>query len=686
MYDQKNYPDNWYTHKNPLPIKHHAYQADSKSAREPDLHPGRSAIIPYPCSSMISSIAVTIQEMLLLKILIHRVILTLLISLLLLTFPLSALAQGGFSLVLYTPDLGQFPKVTLYLDAYDAQGRFIPSLDLNSFKVFEDSFERTLNETQLLEPGLHTIIAFNLGATLSNRADTTIPTRYEETVFAIASWLNGLQSAAPNQYSLTSNEGALADSVQEKDTITYRLQNYKPNLFNFQPDLGSLSLALDIAARPSLNPQGKQVILLITPLPLDQSLANLAAMQAHAQELRVPVNVWLVAPGTAVNAPAVEQLTALASSTGGRFLFYPEKLQQPNVEDYVGSLRGIYRLRYTSSVSQSGAHTVRVEGKFGNQTAVTPDTQFGIDLNLPTAVLVGLPDEVKREYVNSGGGKTLQPGFITLQTHFLFPDGYERQLKSTRLYVDGVQIAENQQEPFGVFAWPLDTYQFSGEHLLSVEVEDILGFRSISPPVLVIVTVESLYPAWLTALLKFLSAGGWIPVAGVMLGGTVIFSLGLRRRRLAALENGDAFLDEGNLDPLLQNVPGLGNGREAPSSEAASGNTATTAVEELPPCLVWAGEMPSPIKDGMICIDRKEIIIGSDPAQCSFPVQAEGVSTQHACLVRNESGTVTIADLGSELGTWINYAPVSSRGIVLNNGDLVQIGSLAFRYQIGRFK
>ncbi|MCJ7518464.1 MAG: FHA domain-containing protein [Anaerolineaceae bacterium] len=624
--------------------------------------------------------------MLFLKNLIHRVFPTLLISLLLLTIPLTALAQGGFSLSLYSPDLGQFPKITLYLDAFDAQGQFIPSLDLNSFKVFEDGFERTLNETQLLEPGLHTIIAFNLGATLSNRANATVPTRYEETVFAVASWLNGLQSTAPNQYSLTSNEGALADSVQEKDTFTLRLQNYKPNLFNFQPDLDSLSLALDIAARPNLNPQGKQAILLITPLPLDQSLANLDTIRARALELQVPVNVWLVAPETAANAPAVEQLTVLASSTGGRFLFYPENLQQPKVEDYVGSLRGIYRLRYTSEVSQSGAHTVRVEGKYGNQTAVTPDTQFGIDLNLPTAVLVGLPDEVKREYVNSGGGKTLQPGFITLQANFLFPDGYERQLKSTRLYVDGVLITENQQEPYGVFAWPLNTYQFSGEHLLSVEVEDILGFRSISPPVSVMVTVESLYPAWLTSLMKFLSAGGWIPVAVVALGGTVIFSIRLRRRRLAILENDDAFFDDGNFDPLLQSVPGLGIGREEPGQETESKNSLIAAYEEQLPCLVWAGEAPSPIKDGMICIDQKEIIIGSDSNQCSFPVQAEGVSTQHACLVRHESGAVTIADLGSDVGTWVNFAPVSSRGLVLNDSDLVQIGSLTFRYCIGRFK
>jgi pSer/pThr/pTyr-binding forkhead associated (FHA) protein len=44
---------------------------------------------------------------------------------------------------------------------------------------------------------------------------------------------------------------------------------------------------------------------------------------------------------------------------------------------------------------------------------------------------------------------------------------------------------------------------------------------------------------------------------------------------------------------------------------------------------------------------------------------------------------VTIADLGSETGTWVNYAPVSKAGILLHNGDLVQIGNLTFRYKIG---
>ncbi len=122
-------------------------------------------------------------------------------------------------------------------------------MDLDNFSIFEDGYQRTVNEVQELEPGLHTILALNLGATLSNRKNTTIPTRYEETIYTIATWLNSIQSTAANQYSLISNEGILVEKSQEKTSspIHSKLQ---PNLFNFeracQPEC-----SLDVAAKPS---------------------------------------------------------------------------------------------------------------------------------------------------------------------------------------------------------------------------------------------------------------------------------------------------------------------------------------------------------------------------------------------------------------------------------------------------
>lgn len=599
----------------------------------------------------------------------------------LLSFSLPVLAQGGFNIILYSPEIDQFPKVTLFVDAYDAQRKFIPGLDLNSFTVLEDGFEIPVNETLLLEPGLHTIVAINLGATLSNRANTAIPTRFETVVFDLASWLNDLQSTAANQYSLTSNEGILVEKLQEKDAFTFQLQNYKPNLFNFEPDLTSLSMALDIAAKPNLISNSKQSILYITPLPLDEDLLALSSMQAHALEAHVPVNVWLMAPDTAINSPAAAALNQLAASTGGKFLLYTEQSEESNPEEYLGNLRSIYRLRYTSSLSQSGAHTVSVRARYGDQETSSPEIPFSIDLNLPSAVFIDFPNQIDRKYTNTGIGRELQPGVVTLQVEVVFPDGYSRQLEATRLYIDGELITENTNEPFNFFGWPLSDYIFSGEHLVSVEVQDILGFRSISVPRVVTVNVESLYPAWLTAFLKFFNNGGWIVFAVIGLGGTIFTGVRVRRRfELRSQIPLDEDASNLAVDPLLQSVPGLTT--VEPDGTSYSYPTPAAEMREAAPYLKQVGSTPLSIQ-GKINISNEEMVFGSDPQSASVLLTHPSVNRRHSRIKKNPAGSVAIADLRSDTGTWVNYTPISPTGIVLKDGDLVKIGDFTFRYYLG---
>lgn len=618
---------------------------------------------------------------------IKRIILltTCLISLL--VFNTSIQAQSSLSISIESLEFDQFPKITLYLNAYDSQGKFIPGLDLDSFQVFEDGYERTVNEAQELEPGLHTVIALNLGATLSNRKNTAVPTRYEETIYTIASWLNEIQSQAANQYSLTSNEGTLVENSQEKDTFTNILQNYKPNLYNFEPSLTSLSQALEIAAKPSMVAQSKQAILYITPLPLDQDLSGFAALQAEAIEIGVPINVWLIASDTASNAISLEYLNQLATATGGKFMFYTEDSETPDPEDYVGKLRNTYRLRYTSTVSQSGTHSVRVSAQYGNLTATTPENQFSITLSLPTATLINLPNEIMREYVENEatGEKTLQPVVITLQTNISFPDGYNRQLKASRLYVDGEIVAENTEEPFDYFGWQLDEYRFSGEHLVAVEVEDILGFRNISPQASVSINVSSIYPSWLVGLLKFINQGGWIPLVILGVGSSIFIGLRLRRQLIAArMVRAAGFSTDAALDPLLQSVPGLrASLADDYYTSQTESNSSAGDTQNKAPRLLWAGKTEPVNGLRMITLENAETIIGSDADQATIVLDSPSINPQHAILVKSERGSVKAVDLNSENGTWVNYAPISSAGVLLHNGDIIQFGKFTFRYQIG---
>jgi len=591
------------------------------------------------------------------------------------------MAQSRFTLIAYPPELNDFPKISVYIDAYDAQGKFIESLDLDDFIIQEDGFERMVNETQLIEPGLHTIIVYNLGATMDNRADSIAPNRFEESVFAIASWLNELESQAQNQYTLSSNEGLLAENLQEKDAFTYLLQNYKPNLYNFQPDFSSLATALNAASKPNLVARSKQAVLFITPLPLDQSLDQLPSLQARALEIGVPVHVWLMAPETASNAPAAEQLRQFSASTGGNFLFYAEGSQMPDPEDYVGRLRRIYQVRYTSKITQSGSHNILVKANYGNQTVQSNEISFNIDLNLPTIYIQDLPAEINRDYENTPTGRQLMPSVITVSADVVFPDGYDRQLKATRLYVDGDIVAENTEAPFDFFGWPLEDYQLSGEHLVSVEAEDILGFRSITPPASVMISVESNYPEWVTSALVFLSRGGWIALAVVFVGGTIYAGLRIRNRMLATA-NGEIDEEYASIDPLDQPIPGVGSLDESFATTSSVKNRQSVQEEIFPVLELTGATQPANIEKNLQIID-KLIIIGCDPQQSDFTFPDESISVQHACLVRQDSGAVRISDLGSETGTWVNYAPVSGAGTILNDGDLVQIGKFSFRYKIG---
>ncbi len=64
---------------------------------------------------------------------------------------------------------------------------------------------------------------------------------------------------------------------------------------------------------------------------------------------------------------------------------------------------------------------------------------------------------------------------LTIQV--TFPDGYDRPLARTSLYVDGHSSQRILNPPFDQFVWDLRPYTQDGVHTLSVEVADNLGWQ-----------------------------------------------------------------------------------------------------------------------------------------------------------------------------------------------------------------
>lgn len=598
----------------------------------------------------------------------------------------SVKAQSGLRLRLSEADLSQFPKVTFYLDVYDQRGGFVSDLTLRNVRLTEDGQDRIVNETFLTQPGLDAIVAINLSSTLSNRSSSGA-TRFQELNAVLLNWINFLPvTSEMDRYTLTGNEGVLVERNKERSAFTQALQKYQPNLFNLKPTLASLESALEIAAKGSVVQYGKQAIFYLTALPVESELQKLPNLIQRANQLKVPVFVWLVAADASENSQAALALNELAQKTGGQFFLYGESKQAPNPEEYFLPLRYTYRVRYTSAVKESGSHRVAVQVQRGDQTAISPELKFSITLGNPIPELVNAPLQLTRDWVaDANNNLVLQPDLIILQVKVNFPDGYPRQLKASRLIVDGQVVIQNTQPPFEYFGWPLRNYRSSGDHTLQVEVEDILGYAGKSITITIPITVPPRTTSFWVRVVDFLSNGGWMIPAGLLLAAGFYFAYQQREHLIHLLEKRKAEKEMETFDPLTQ--PVLTENGEVVDGRIAEGNlqpNQTAPSTAAPPRLVWAGSKPPAKEYQSIALTQSEMTIGRDAKECQIILRLPSIERVHAVISLAADGHARIANRSEKNGTWLNYAPLSTTGTILHAGDLIHFGQVAFRYEIGK--
>jgi hypothetical protein len=292
--------------------------------------------------------------------------------------------------------------------------------------------------------------------------------------------------------------------------------------------------------------------------------------------------------------------------------------------------------------------------------------------------IIALPPQIQRVWVDTEeGDRVLKPDFLTLQISVTFPDGYPRQLKYSRLIVDGQEVIKLEQQPFEWLGWPLDGFRVTGTHGILVEVEDILGFRSLSSSREVEISVDQRYTGFWGGFINFVNSGGWILFTMLLAFGGLVAYISLRRRNprpaAAGVEPAVTFSE----DPLTQQVM-------IPSEPSRTAPESFNEPMQLMPQLVpLSGDVwMEPQKKSAIHLINIDITVGSDPKQANLVLDHPSVSALHARIRRSTQGTLILADLGSETGTWINYAPVSKKGTVLQNNDLIHFGEAAYRFEL----
>ena len=177
------------------------------------------------------------------------------------------------------------------------------------------------------------------------------------------------------------------------------------------------------------------------------------------------------------------KLASMAEQTGGDFYPYSGIEILPDIETYLEPLRHIYDLAYQSKIISPGPHQIRAQIETG-ELDITSDVQvFDLQVLPPNPIFIAPPQQIvradRRDFSDSmnEAEPDYNPKSQPIEIIIEFPDGFERPLVRTSLYVDRQLVDENTAPPFEEFIWNIDEYTTSGEHLLQVEVLNSPGFE-----------------------------------------------------------------------------------------------------------------------------------------------------------------------------------------------------------------
>ncbi|MCW5877342.1 MAG: FHA domain-containing protein [Anaerolineales bacterium] len=584
-----------------------------------------------------------------------------------------AAAQTGATLHLSQLETEAFPTILGYFSARDAAGQPIPGLTVEDFQVLENGLPRPLSQLREVQPGLRIVVALSPTDAFTIR-DAQARTRFDYVREAMLTWAGGVP---PNDsiMGLVTSAGPLVTDVP--------LPQWSAALTDWLPaptpaaDLQPLELALQIAAQPAPRPGGGSAVWWVTSSPSLADMSVLVGWQPQLVEQGIPLFIWQIGSVSSFSSETSLQLAAMAQATGGQWFGFSGGEVFPAPEDYFRGFRSAYFFQYDSTLHSSGAHEVqlRMDSQAGQATSAAHI--FNLEIDPPNPILVSPPVRIERR-PSEADPQQLSPFSQPLEIIVEFPDNIERGLQRTTLFVDGVQVAENRSAPFTRFVWDLSGYTSSQPVTLRVEAQDTLGLigSSVEIPVQIGVSIP---PSRLQTLLD--RGGTWLMAGGVVLAaGAVLLVLvlsgrlrprqpGARRRSRRVTPLPAAGPDPLSDTPLLDAIVPLPfEGGEAADNRPPAWLQRLNVQEADQPAEVFP-------------IFGNETFVGRD-AQNNLVLQDESISGRHTQISRQPDGIYSVADLGSQAGTWINYAPISPEGSQLQDGDLLHIGRVAFRFLI----
>lgn len=593
--------------------------------------------------------------------------------------PQTAAAQTGARLNLRDIQTEGFPIITGYFDARNEAGGHMADLAAADLQILEDGQAQPLQQLRNVQLGVRIILVISPAESFAIR-DSQARTRFDIVREAINAWAANLPSNSDTRLTLITPEGTL---VRDELASEWRaaLNSYQlPNAAGPTATTQGFEQALTIAAQPPEESGGGTAIWWVTATPSQTSIR--AEWQTQLSELGVPLLIWQVDSPSTFENEASQALQTLADESGGqRFTFSgPEPL--PGPETYFTPLRSAYFFQYSSQLRTAGEHELILQLNGDAIVSSQPET-ISLNIQAPNPILVSPPAQIERGPAEDDP-QQLAPFSQPIEIVVEFPDGFERNLVRSSLFVNDELVAENTTAPFNHFAWDLTPYSESQQVFIKVEVEDELGLSGESIDLPVEFSVQAPV-GWFQALLA--RGGSTLALSVVLIAAGAFFLVMVLSGRIdptrlnvnRVFRRDRARVVRPLADPLRDAPPGLDD--NVPNLAGAG---FATEEPSAAPAYLQRLTMQDPTRPALTQpVGSEELLIGSGPL-CTLILDGPSVDKQHARLTHDEYGEFRLADLGSQAGTWVNYAPVSQEGSRLQDGDIVHIGRVAFRFFVNQ--
>ena len=594
------------------------------------------------------------------------------------------LPETGLDLQILDIDTSEFPEVRVTVASADERGA--PISDNSQLTLWENGQPVANPSIERIPTGVDATFVIDANPDIIGVDDDSGLTRKQKAEESIRRYANQYMSRAGlDRISIIvpSDDGQsgrflLQDASRPEDVIA-AVDGYAPLSFRETPLNEMLTLALN-----QVQERGEEgrfhPVLLFTDARRISAQLSYPLLTAQANESGTPIYVAIL--GAVADETEIENARGLFAPTRADYVHMPTGVEADPIYEIWQQQSNRVQIAYRSQQGHSGS--AKIEVNFGD---VQASDSFELTLQPPEVRVWEENVDIHRAGAAPDSALAdMQPAVQPLTASISWPDGYPRNVSEVTLYVNDQPQTVLTSLPDGTadtvtVDWDISSL-VEGEFELVVAVTDELGLQGTSAPLPARLTLERPQPPTavptaplpeegvedLIALLPLeslplpLQQFSWI--SGDLAAGISVVMLVL----LVAIfwRNRDRQTTEERLQELL--------------------NRASTApippeVSEAADPLMGRLEPFAGTPTGTISFFGDNLTIGSDEETSDIVVPHPSVAGLHA-RIRHQEDEYWLFDEGGAEGTYLNYKRLGLAPRVLQDGDVVQFGTVNYRFRL----